>query len=98
VHTGEVDSAGFVPEEQAVMHVGGWVSVVPREALEALLSHADGARPEPEQFLYAGRRLQIASAVREADGGWRYRLAGAPGEWRGEWLAPATLLGEDGVR
>jgi hypothetical protein len=80
------------------MHVGGWVSVAPREALEALLSRAGGPRPEPEQFLGAGRHLQIASAVREADGSWRYRLAGAPGWWREEWLAPTTLLGEGGVR
>jgi hypothetical protein len=87
-----------VPEEQAVLHVGGWVSVAPREALEEFVSRPDGPRPEPEQFLSAGRRLQIASVVREADGSWRYRLAGAPGWWREEWLAPATLLGEDVAR
>ena len=74
------------------MHVGGWVSVAPREALEAFLSSAEGSRPAPEQIPNAGRCTRIVAARREADGRFHYRLLDVPGWWREEWLAPATLV------
>ena len=69
--------------------VGKWVSVASGPALEALLHRPGCPRPEPEQYLHAGQRAQIVAAVREPDGSFRYRLAGLPGVWREEWLAPA---------
>ncbi len=73
-----------------MIHVGSFVRIADREALEEALVGSTAHLPEPMQFLHAGATARVVHVRLNADGEPLYGLDGHAGLWRESWLSPLT--------
>ena len=71
-----------------MIHVGFFVRIANREALEEALVGSTAHPPEPMQFLHAGATARVVHVRLNADGEPLYGLDGLAGLWRESWLSP----------
>ncbi len=73
-----------------MIHVGSFVRIADREALEEALVGSTTHLPEPMQFLHSGATARVVHVRLSADREPLYGLDGHPGFWRESWLSPLT--------